>query len=890
MHPIKVVEIELSQPIPTFDDLEGYAAIQGLIRLYGTPLGYVKAPVSSRRCTATTLRKIIAEQYSSSIFTSMLEQGRASASELTNPVLKTLSSLPRVEDLNEWPSVTVAVCTRDRPDDLKMCLDALCQLDYSNLDILVVDNAPKNELIKEVVETYRSLVRYVSEPRPGLDWARNRAILESRSEIIAYTDDDVLVDPAWVKQLVRVFSEDAEVMAVTGLIVPYELEAKAQVLFEMGGGFGKGFEYRRFHVKRGDKLPWWYLGAGNYGAGANMAYRRSVFKDVGFFNPALDVGTPTNGGGDQEMFFRVIKEGHALAYQPKAMVRHRHRKSYEKLRSQLAGNGGSYSYMLAGVRRYPDESLSFLKLGIVWMVSWHLRRLLTSLIRPGQYPRDLILAEIKGCIGGFRNYKLALERVKEIEKDFGHQTTVMPSNDSELEIALAPENSSGVTADTLVEIIDLDQDFYTLSHASNYSKTHIYVQKNRHLISDLVVENNFQSIHASRLRRLIFDRLYCGFLEEEPASIHNAKSESLLQAVAKNDHALSLNFKAVGILEEPFPGDLRFSILIKIDTEDNYLTLLLSEVSNQISKVNFVDQVIIIKRESVLIQLSELPRNFPNLVIENICGNESFLQKGLKNAVGDVLITVGSNIASLPQHWLEEIAAPFARSSIGGVVGNILPCTLEDRDQVYQELSRYDKIHLGFAPCVLDADWLEKYWFKPSPVWWIGGTDNAAFRMDALRSSGLVNPLPVVSRAQGLAEDGFFFYKLIRQGFHIQHVSSCYAQAQTLFNAKSLNHLVSQRSRQYSIYHLALFVIEKDWRSLAELFVGLPKSKIMKMKDSILRRTQYPVILIFLEIYNHLIGIIEFFLYLFTGLIERKKLDMCGEFNASQKSQLKTKP
>ncbi len=52
-----------------------------------------------------------------------------------------------------------------------------------------------------------------------------------------------------------------------------------------------------------------YGAAGDYGTGANMAFRREVFDRIGPFDPALDVGTPARGGGDLEMFFRVLKHG-----------------------------------------------------------------------------------------------------------------------------------------------------------------------------------------------------------------------------------------------------------------------------------------------------------------------------------------------------------------------------------------------------------------------------------------------------------------------------------------------------------------------------------------------------------------------------------------------------
>ena len=74
-------------------------------------------------------------------------------------------------------------------------------------------------------------MRYVCEPRPGLNWARNRAIIEAQGEIIAYTDDDCLVDPGWVRSFVQVFMENPEAAAVTGLVLPAELETEAQNLF-----------------------------------------------------------------------------------------------------------------------------------------------------------------------------------------------------------------------------------------------------------------------------------------------------------------------------------------------------------------------------------------------------------------------------------------------------------------------------------------------------------------------------------------------------------------------------------------------------------------------------------------------------------------------------------
>src|SRR5262249_7513152 len=155
----------------------------------------------------------------------------------------------------DLPLVTVAVCTRDRPDDLTQCLKAIDQL-TGPVEVLVIDNAPATNATEKVVRA-RGLaaqggpIRYVREPRPGLDWARNRAILEATGDIIAFTDDDAIVDPGWAGAFARLFAENPQVMAATGLVIPYELETDAQVLFEMNGGFGKGFERKWLHFPLG---------------------------------------------------------------------------------------------------------------------------------------------------------------------------------------------------------------------------------------------------------------------------------------------------------------------------------------------------------------------------------------------------------------------------------------------------------------------------------------------------------------------------------------------------------------------------------------------------------------------------------------------------------------
>jgi GT2 family glycosyltransferase len=422
--PIKVLEVELSQGVPTVEGLHAYAALKALVRLHGEPLGWVELPLCQGTCRAAALSKAILDQHSWAIVRHLVRDG------LTQPLpphglrLDTLLTLPHPTYQGPTPTVTVAVCTRERVADLARCLDALSQLRYPALELLVVDNAPRSDATRRLVTTRYPQVRYVCEPRPGLNWARNRAIAEAQGEILAYTDDDVVVDAGWVAALAEVFATHPEVMAVTGLVVPYELETQAQLLFERYGGFGRGFERRWYRIDPEDqhRIVRYYGWSGLFGTGANMAFRRSLFQQIGTFDPALDVGTATNGGGDLEMFFRVIKEGYTLVYEPAALVRHRHRRDYASLRTQLANNGVGFSaYMVGSALAYPDERIAFMRMWLRWLFQWHLRRVVRSIRGTDPFPRDMILAELWGYFVGLGRYQRARREAERIALfDYSH--------------------------------------------------------------------------------------------------------------------------------------------------------------------------------------------------------------------------------------------------------------------------------------------------------------------------------------------------------------------------------------------------------------------------------------------------------------------------------------
>ena len=418
---MKLICIDLESPLPSIPPATlGEQWV--LVRLHRCPIGMLKLG-RTPGLTASELGRRIADECAWPIAHHLAVDGLRGATNV-DEFMRLSRACPR--GAAPRATVTVAVCTRNRAAGLADCLDALMALDYPAplVERLVIDNAPSDESTANVVARYPG-VRYIREPRPGLDWARNRAIREARHDIVAFIDDDVIVDDQWVRALARTFEEERDALCVTGLVVPDALDSPAQVLFEQYGGFGRGFSRAvyRVDVEAGERTAPHHGGTGKFGTGANMAFRRETFSRIGLFDPALDVGTPANGGGDLEMFFRVLKEGGTLVYEPCAVVRHRHCHDYDALKTKIRNNGiGFYAYLVRAAQAYPDERGAILRLGVWWMWWWNVRRLLRALVRPAAFPRDLILAELRGSIAGLRRYAAARRHAARILAAHGAQS------------------------------------------------------------------------------------------------------------------------------------------------------------------------------------------------------------------------------------------------------------------------------------------------------------------------------------------------------------------------------------------------------------------------------------------------------------------------------------
>lgn len=361
--PVTVAEIELTEPAmvtnisiaaPGEDGRASQALV--LVRLHAIPVGtiVVDAPageVDTASCAEAAWAAL----------------GTSLRSHLTADVLPEDSPASQPPDADVplcqqgWPAadaplISVVVATRERPRSLAVCLDSLARMDYPDYEIVVVDNDPVTDATASLMDKRaEENLRYAREPRRGLAAAHNCGLEQARGTIVAFTDDDVILDRMWLTEIARGFAAAPDVACVTGLIMPAELQTQAQLLLEAHGHFGKGFDQRLVNCgARRPADPLFPFTVGKLGSGANMAFRMDRLRELGGFDPATGVGTTARGGDDLAAFFSVLAAGYSLVYQPTALAWHHHRRDLESLSNQVYGYGiGSGAYLTSALVGHP---------------------------------------------------------------------------------------------------------------------------------------------------------------------------------------------------------------------------------------------------------------------------------------------------------------------------------------------------------------------------------------------------------------------------------------------------------------------------------------------------------------------------------------------------------
>jgi glycosyltransferase involved in cell wall biosynthesis len=229
-------------------------------------------------------------------------------------------------------SISIIVCTRNRPEKLRRCLQALLRADLSDvLEIIVLDQSDRPLEWRDPNVPSHDRLRYVWRQGRGLAKARNQALGLAQGEIISFTDDDCIVTPEWAGCVQRAFDTHPEADGVFGRVLP-EVGPDDQLEHH---DFATPFGVITYVTKPGplfcggliDKRERTSLNRPamtieHLGSGNNMSFRRAVFERHGLFFEQLGAGTWLQSGEDSEFHYRLLRAHNTLMFDPDIVLYH----------------------------------------------------------------------------------------------------------------------------------------------------------------------------------------------------------------------------------------------------------------------------------------------------------------------------------------------------------------------------------------------------------------------------------------------------------------------------------------------------------------------------------------------------------------------------------------
>ncbi len=417
--------IDLDKPLSAIADITDYAHVRVFLQQDSHIGAKVDRPHHGIPVSADQLARTIAEQQLWPLLAQAYDGDIPRAQRAIEQALQTywLPALPpavaqpvtsAVQTIPIPDRITIIIPTCDRPADLTTCLTHLCQQQSDRtIEIIVADNRPQSGITPPIVAQFPRVI-YLPEARAGSSYARNTAIAASQGEVIVMVDDDVVVPADWLEKLLLPLARP-DVMAVTGNLLPFELETEAQWVFEdLKGGLTQGWERieadRSWFDRFEHSPPTWELGVS-----ANAAFRASLFADpqVGLMEEVLGAGTPCCGGEENHLVYKVLRAGHTLVYEPKAYAWHRHRQTMQAVSQQWHGymrSGAGYHLILwlqEGDRRAFKQLFSVLPKHL-----WSYVR--DRALGKHQVPWSVVRGEVTGYLAGFWGYYQSCQRVKRL--------------------------------------------------------------------------------------------------------------------------------------------------------------------------------------------------------------------------------------------------------------------------------------------------------------------------------------------------------------------------------------------------------------------------------------------------------------------------------------------
>lgn len=278
--------------------------------------------------------------------------------------------------------LSVVVPTRDRPSFLAACLDRLVASLREDDELIVVDSASRDPMVREVAEAAGA--RYLRCTVPGASRARNLGWRAARHELIAFVDDDVRVEAGWAAAA-RTLEGSPHTAFLTGRIglsADQESSERPVALLDEDQARDLDADSR-----------------GSIGHSANLTVRREALERVGGFDELLGAGATFQAAEDYDLFDRLFSAGHVGRYDPDAAATHEQWRTRSDLLRLDWGYGFGTGARIAKLLRTDRRRAGRIAVDFLW--SYTLRVAVKDLLRGYEFGSLTRLLRAAGTLVGF---------------------------------------------------------------------------------------------------------------------------------------------------------------------------------------------------------------------------------------------------------------------------------------------------------------------------------------------------------------------------------------------------------------------------------------------------------------------------------------------------------
>ncbi len=216
--------------------------------------------------------------------------------------------------------ISAVICSYNRARFILKAVESVFSQAFPEdaYEVVVVDNNSTDNTL-EVLAGYKAShpkknFRFFTELNQGVSHARTRCVKEAQGQIVAFLDDDSFAEKNWLQVISNFFDEHKEVYSLGGRIIPHYLTDLpnwfSYYFFGLVGYFDLGPATKRLTGSR-------------YPCGANMAFRKAIFDEIGYFNTEIGrSGKGLSAGEEKDIYMKILATGKQVYYLPDMIVHH----------------------------------------------------------------------------------------------------------------------------------------------------------------------------------------------------------------------------------------------------------------------------------------------------------------------------------------------------------------------------------------------------------------------------------------------------------------------------------------------------------------------------------------------------------------------------------------